>query len=130
VRTILVALATACLAALTHYVAVALFLVGTCAVDDTATTVPAPASLQGLVCDRQDSWLNVVPYVLLASSLVAAVALAALLWRSARWRWVALTAWLWLPAAVWAVLALPPDSCTDDQRREHRAQDCRTVADG
>lgn len=116
--------------AVTHAVATAWFLIGTCRVSDTADRVPAPASAQGLLCDRQQHWLNALPYVALASSAVAAVALAVALWRAGSWRWLGVTACVWLPLLVSVGLALPPDGCSDEQRDGLPARSCATVADG
>jgi hypothetical protein len=54
--------------------------------------------VQGRICDAEDHWLNVALAVRLLQS---------------RWRWVGLTACLWLPLAVYAVLRVPPDACTE-----------------
>ena len=54
--------------------------------------------MQGRICDAEDHWLNVALAVRLLQS---------------RWRWVGLTACLWLPLAVYAVLRVPPDACTE-----------------
>lgn len=115
----------------THYVALMVFVFGTCQVSDTSERVPAPASLQGLLCDRQDSWLNAVPWIVLVSSMVGAVVLAVVTWRRPfGGRSLGLTACLWLPLVVTFVLAVPPDTCTDAQRRDLPAYACDTAGNG
>lgn len=117
--------------ACTHALAGVYFLIGTCAVSDVADRVPAVASPQGLLCDREQSWLNAVPYVALVASLLLAVALAVLLFsRGGPRRWLGLTACLWLPVVTSLALAAPPDTCTDQQARDLPAQECRTTPDG
>lgn len=122
-------LAALLLAAGTHALAAVWFLVGTCAVSDVADRVPAPASTQGRLCDASQHWLNAVPWVVLGLSAVLAVILAVALLRSATWRWVGLTAWLWLPLLASAALAAPDDACSPAQRGELPARDCRTTTD-
>ena len=96
---------------------------------DTAITVPAPASMQGRVCDAQDHWLNLVPWVLLVLGVVAAVVLAVRLLPS-RWPGVGLTACLWVPAVITVVLAASPDDCTAGQRDTEPAYACSRVGNG
>ncbi len=112
---------------LTHAVAVAWFLISTCAVSDVADHVPAEASRQGLLCDRQEHWLNAAPYVALAASLLLSVALAVALWpKRGSARWLGLTACIWVPLLVSVALALPSDTCSPAQRRDLPERACST----
>lgn len=114
-----------------HALAAVFFLIETCAVSDVADRVPAVASPQGLLCDRQQSWLNAVPYLAWGVSLLLAVALAVVLFsRGGLGRWVGLTACLWLPMVTSLALAAPSDTCSDRQQRELSAQECGTTPDG
>lgn len=123
-----VALTTAVVAAVAHaLLGVTWFLMGTCAVSDVADRRPAPASPQGLVCDASDHWANAVPWVALAASVLLAVGLAVLLWPLARWRWMGMSACLWLPVVTVLALAAPTDTCTPDQRRTLPAYACDTT---
>ena len=129
----LVGAAALVVAVSTHAVtAIALFF-GTCKVSDTANRIPAPASAQGQLCravGHSDPGLYVVGAIFVASVLLAA-ATAVLAWRSSsRWRPAGLTACLWLPIVLWAGLSLPPDSCTDGQRRDNTAYACDRTGDG
>jgi hypothetical protein len=111
------------------------FLVGlytilaTCQVSDVASRVPAPASVQGRICDRQDHWLNAMPYVVLAGSVVIAVVLAVVWWDTTR-RWLGVTACLWLAPLSALALALPPDTCSSDQAADEPRWACSTVGNG
>lgn len=126
-----VALAAAVVAAAAHAaVGLTWFLIGTCGVSDVADRVPAPASWQGRVCDSSDHWANAVPWVALVVSSLLAVVLAFRLWPLARWRWVGLTACLWLPLLVGSALAAPPDTCTPAQRGSIPAYACDTAGGG
>ena len=101
----------------------------TCRISDVAQVVPAPASAQGRVCDAQDHWSNLVPWVVLGLGVVLAVVLAVRL-RSSRWSWVGLTACLWVPVVVFGVLAAPSDACSPEQRAAAPAYDCSRTGNG
>ena len=121
------ALLTFLLALGTHFLAAAYMFFGACAISDTADRGPAPASPQGLICDGEDHWLNVVPLVALPASVLLAVALAVAWWPAPRWRWVGLTAFLWLPLVTAVALSLPSDTCSPEQRRDLRDYACDTT---
>jgi hypothetical protein len=110
----------------THVGAALWTFFGACSISDTAEVVPAPASIQGRLCDAQDHWMNVVPYVLLAASIVLAAVLAILLWDSA-WRWVGLTSAVWLALVTGMLLALPPEGCLPSQEARARHGECSRV---
>ena len=114
---------------LTHILGAVWTFFETCRISDTADRVPAPASVQGRVCDAQDHWLNVAPYVVLPASVVLAVVLAVLWWSSTR-RWVGLTAPVWLAVVSTVALAVPGDTCSDATRRDQPAWACRTTGNG
>lgn len=117
------------IAAVTHALVGLWTFFETCGVSDTATEVPAPASAQGRVCDAQDHWLNLAPWILLALGVVASVALAVRLVGS-RWRWVGLTACLWVPMVVAGVLAVPPDACSPEAYADAPAYACSRTGNG
>lgn len=122
----LVGVAALVVAVPTHVGAALWTFFGACSISDTADVVPAPASIQGRICDSQDHWLNAVPYVLLAASIVLAVGLAILWWDSA-WRWVGLTSGVWLALVTGVLLALPPDGCLPSQEDDARHDECSRV---
>lgn len=104
--------------------------VHTCGISDVANSVPAPASMQGRVCDASDHWLNVLPWAVLVGSVLLAVGLALSLWAVPRLRFVGLTAGLWLPLLAAGVLTLPSDSCSEAQRGELPAYACDQAGNG
>ena len=119
----LVAVLALPVAVASHALAGVWTLLTTCGVSDVAQISPAPASRQGRICDAEDHWLNVVPWVVLGLGVVLAVVLAVRL-LSSRWRWVGLTACLWLPLVAYAVLRVPPDTCTEAQARDLPPYSC------
>lgn len=104
-------------------------VLGTCQVSDTASRVPAPASVQGRICDAQDHWLNAALYVVLGGSVVLAVVLAVLWWNTTR-RWLGVTACVWLAPLSALALALPPDTCSSDRAADEPRWACSTVGNG
>ena len=133
VRVVGAVLALATSAAAHALLGVAL-LVGPCAVSDTATRRPAPASWQGWACGSEADSLWQVPgaWVLLVSTLLAAAAAVAV----ARGAGGVVRRVVGAVAALAAVLALtavalvvPPDACTEEQRREHTAYECDTTTE-
>lgn len=113
----------------THALAGLMTFLMTCQISDVAQVVPAPASVQGRVCDAQDHWLNLVPWVVLGLGVVIAVVLAVRL-LSSRWRWVGLTACLWVPLVGFGVLAAPSDACSPEQRAAAPAYACSRAGNG
>lgn len=104
------------------------FLVEHCYGSDVPGPVPAPASLQGRVCGASDAPMTIVLLAFLGAAAIAVVVLVGQ-WRKAR-DWVGKVGALLMPVAVmalaWGVLTLPPDDCTDDQRRQEGSSRCAT----
>ncbi len=113
-----------------HISAFGHFLTTTCGVSDVAATFPADASLQGWACgvNADDAWY--VPGVwTLAISAVLAVVLVVAFWSAGgSWRWLAPLPVVLCPVLALVLLALPPDTCTDEARQTHTAQQCRTTS--
>ncbi|MGH3362392.1 MAG: hypothetical protein ACRDOM_08030 [Nocardioides sp.] len=90
--------------------------------------VPAPASIQGRICGPSDAPVTLVTLVFLGAAFLAVVALVGM-WRNAR-DWVGKVVALMAPAAIlaftWGALVLPPDSCSDEQRKQESASRCAT----
>lgn len=114
-----------------HFYALVLHLIGTCGVSDTAEQFPATASWQGVACGNGSGWTEMLPSLAFGASAVLSVALLAVLWvRSDHLRTISWLPVVVCPLATMAVLALPPDTCSDEARRAHPAYDCRTTPDG
>ncbi len=117
-------------ALLTHAAAGFFTLFSTCAVSDTAGEIPARASVQGRLCGEGDHWLSVVPWLVLGLGVVLAVVLTTRLVASRRWRWVGLSACLWVPVVAVAVLAAPSDTCSPEQYATGPAYECSRAGNG
>lgn len=128
---VLAAVAALAVAVVAHAAVFYYFVFGTCAISDTADTVPARASAQGQVCravSHLDAGLHVAAGLLVVSGLLAVV-LAVRWWGSPRRRVLGLTACLWLPLLVSVASSAPSDSCSESQRRELPAYECTRASD-
>ena len=68
--------------------------------------------------------------MVLGLGVVVAVILALRLLSSRRWRWVGLSACLWVPLVAVGVLAAAPDACSTEQEASRPAYDCSRTGSG
>jgi hypothetical protein len=108
------------------------FLVENCYGSTEPGRVPAPASVQGKFCGDADSPISLVLLGFEAAAVMAVVGLVGVR-RGAR-DWVGkLGAWL-VPIPVmglaWALLTLPPDTCSDSAEAIEASASCATHSAG
>jgi hypothetical protein len=118
-----------------HFVVGVVTLVDTCGVSDTGSEHPAEVSAQGWVCGAGADTVWQVPgaWFLLGSAVLAAllaVTVARTSWGGVRRSVGAVAALVLVPLLAGVALVLPPDTCTDEQRRDHPAYDCETQPEG